>query len=405
MPGQAGPERRAPAFGGSRCGRRAVGRRALDIAGLRGGGGAPADHRIGGAADDHLVLGRQPGPDHPEAFAERPEHNRLRHDLVLGAERQHDLVGLVRGDDRVRHQQRVGFAGVEAQASEHARRQELVLVLEHGAAADRRRTGVERVVEEVDLAAAAPFGFVGQAHLDHRPGILAGPVARIAHPGIAQVIGFRDVEGEVDRRDRDDGRQQRRTRLAAGDQVARIDAAVRDAPGERRAHLGPFEVELGVLQVRLGTLQRPDRTVQVGAALVDVARRDRAVLGQALGALDFILGELDLGLGARDFGAGHVDGQFVRPLIDGKEQVALLDERAVGEMHAVDEAGDAGAHVDLFTGLEATGVLVPVGDALGERVGDLDRRGRRSPLCGGVESRQGGRREDGGEHQTDETAA
>ncbi len=59
-------------------------------------------------------------------------------------------------------------------------------------------------------------------------------------------------------------------------------------------------------------LLRPDRAVEVGAALVDIAGRDRAVLGQALGALDLVLRELDLRLGADHVGAGHVDGQLGR---------------------------------------------------------------------------------------------
>ncbi len=49
--------------------------------------------------------------------------------------------------------------------------------------------------------------------------------------------------------------------------------------------------------------------------------------------------------------------------------------------------------------------IVPVGDALGQRVADLDRRGRRGALGGGVERGKAGRRENGGEHRADETAA
>ncbi len=64
------------------------------------------------------------------------------------------------------------------------------------------------------------------------------------------------VEDEVDRIDGDDRGEQRRAGLAAGDQVARIDAPVRDAAGDRRAHLGPFQIELRHLQGGFGRFHR-----------------------------------------------------------------------------------------------------------------------------------------------------
>ena len=184
----------------------------------------------------------------------------------------------------------------------------------------------------------------------------------------------------VDRIDGDDRGQQRRSGLPAGDQVAGIDAPVRDASRERRAHLRPFEVELGRLEIGLGALLRADRAVEVGAALVDVARRDGAVLRQALGALDLVLRELDLGLGARDLGAGDIDGQPVGALVDREQQVALLHQGAVAEMQGVEETRDARPNLDLLARLEAAGILVPVGDALGQRRRDLHRRGGRRSL-------------------------
>ena len=77
-----------------------------------------------------------------------------------------------------------------------------------------------------------------------------GQRARQEQARIAQVVGLRDVEDEVDGIERDDRGEQGGALLAALDQVAGIDLAVGDAAGNRRAHVGPFEVELGIAQRR-----------------------------------------------------------------------------------------------------------------------------------------------------------
>ena len=60
--------------------------------------------------------------------------------------------------------------------------------------------GLERVVDEVDLAGARPFGLVGQADA-HRDRRIARPRprARQEEARVAQVVGLRDVEHEADR--------------------------------------------------------------------------------------------------------------------------------------------------------------------------------------------------------------
>ena len=69
-------------------------------------------------------------------------------------------------------------------------------------------------------------------------------------------------------------------------------------------------------------------------------------LDQRRAALDLQLGELDLRLVARDLGLGAFDRDLERPLVDGEQQVAGLDELAVAEMQLVDEARDARPHLD-----------------------------------------------------------
>ncbi len=85
-------------------------------------------------------------------------------------------------------------------------------------------------------------------------------------------------------------------------------------------------------------------------------------------------------LGARDFGLCAFDGDLERPLVDGEEQVAGFDDLTVTEMQLVDEARDTGPYLDRSQRLEAAGEFVPLGDALGHRLGDADRHGRRSAL-------------------------
>ncbi len=176
---------------------------------------------------------------------------------------------------------------------------------------------------------------------------------------------------------RDDRREQRGAAGAALHEIAGVDALVRDAAGERRADLRPFEVELRALQVGFRRRLSGAGHGEVGAPRIDVARRDGLVAGQAFRALDLVFRERDLSTGPLHFRRRGFDGEFVGPLVDREEQIALPDDLTVAEMDLIDEAGDAGAHLDLRHGLEAAGVFIPLHDPLGDRLGDDDRRRRR----------------------------
>src|SRR5918996_929272 len=63
----------------------------------------------------------------------------------------------------------------------------------------------------------------------------------------------------------------------------------------------------------------------------------------------------DLRLRAVDLGG-------VRVGIDGDEQIVALYQRALGEVHRLDRAGDSRAHVDALDRFEAPGKLVPRDD-------------------------------------------
>ena len=85
-----------------------------------------------------LSVGVRPLRDDAQAVddAARASTGLRLHDVVLGPTTNTILLRLV-GDDRaVGNQQRVVLAAEELQPAEDAGRQELVLVVEHGAAAD-----------------------------------------------------------------------------------------------------------------------------------------------------------------------------------------------------------------------------------------------------------------------------
>ena len=70
-----------------------------------------------------------------------------------------------------------------------------------------------------------------------------------------------------------------------------------------------------------------------------------------------------------------VEGVVVGPLVDGEQQVALLDDRPIGEMDPVQIARHPRAQVDRVDRLEAADEVVALGDLLDDRSRDRDRRG------------------------------
>ena len=118
-------------------------------------------------------------------------------------------------------------------------------------------------------------------------------------------------------------------------------------------------------------------------ALVESLLGDRAVAHELLGAIEIGLGEGEIGLGLRQRSSGLRDGVLERPLVDGEQQIALLDHLAVAEMDLVEIARDAGANLDRIHRDEAADIFVLIGDAALDRLGH--RHGRRGggPPAGG----------------------
>ena len=103
---------------------------------------------------------------------------------------------------------------------------------------------------------------------------------------------FRTIEGEVERIGGDDRGQQRRRRpVARGDEVTRIDPAVRDAAADRRAHGGEFDVEAARADARLGGGERGSGGVDSRPQRVDLALGHRIVGDQSQRARQVALGE------------------------------------------------------------------------------------------------------------------
>jgi hypothetical protein len=74
------------------------------------------------------------------------------------------------------------------------------------------------------------------------------------------------------------------------------------------------------------------RRARLGA-LVEGLLGDGLVAHQLGGAREIRLGEREVGARLRQVGARLVERGLERPLVDGEQEVALLDHLAVGEMH------------------------------------------------------------------------
>ena len=96
-------------------------------------------------------------------------------------------------------------------------------------------------------------------------------------------------------------------------------------------------------------------------ALVEGLLGDGAVAHELLGAFEIGFGEGQIGLGLRQSAARLGDRVLERPLVDGEQQIALLDHLAVAEMDLIEIARDARAHLDRIHRDEAADIFVLVG--------------------------------------------
>ena len=97
-------------------------------------------------------------------------------------------------------------------------------------------------------------------------------------------------------------------------------------------------------------------------------------LGKRLGAVQLHLGEFEQALGDVDLRLGGVEGGLIGALVDGEQQVALVDQCAVLEADLVEIAVDPRADGNLVDGVEAPDELVVLDDLAHHRLGRGDHR-------------------------------
>ena len=207
-------------------------------------------------------------------------------------------------------------------------------------------------------------------------------MARFREARVADVVGFRGIENEVNRVILDDRRQYGRG-LTTGNEIADIDALIGNPSVDRGTDLGPFQIQRGRFNggLRSGLLGAGDR--QIRLPLIEIAPRDILVANQPFSAGHFCFVQLHLRAGAGHIGAGGFERNLVSALIDGEEKVTLFHHLPVAEMHLLDIARHARAQVDALHRFKAASILVPLGHLLSKRRCDRYGRGGRCPLAMG----------------------
>ena len=187
-------------------------------------------------------------------------------------------------------------------------------------------------------------------------------------------------ERHVDRIERDDSREQRRGVRSAGDEIARRDRSLADAAGDRRGDAREFEIELRSIDsgARSGDARR--RFARGVDARVVLFARDCLDVDELLAARRIGSSKLRASDCARQLGFGLRQLGAIRTRIDDEQQVAFAHRAALGEVHALDVAGDARPHFDGLDGFDPAGKFVPLRDLALERGRDGNLR-RRDLRC------------------------
>ena len=235
---------------------------------------------------------------------------------------------------------------------------------------------VESIIGEVQPAMPAIVRLI--LKLDLHCGLRRSALAR---PASLEEQSLGSIEGEVDRIERVDGREQRSFGSVASalHQIAWVDASVRNPPGDRRAHLGERDIERARLDARIGRRELGLRRLHFRAKLVHIALRHRQVLQPKAPP---VIGLGDCKVAARSLcrRSGLIQCGDERPRVDREQQLSLMDDRTVRKMERNDRAGNARAYLDALARFEAARIIVPFLHLTHERAGDRYRHGRG---CGG----------------------
>ena len=153
---------------------------------------------------------------------------------------------------------------------------------------------------------------------------------------IGHAVALADIEAEADRVERDDGGEQRgRAADAADDQIADAHLVPAHAAGDRGRHPRVIEIELRLIDGGDRRVARRRGDVHLRHALVIGLLRGIIVLAQLRGALELRLGELELRFILRLLRLGRLERELEGPRLDDEQQIALLDQLAVGEIDRI----------------------------------------------------------------------
>ena len=104
-------------------------------------------------------------------------------------------------------------------------------------------------------------------------------------------------------------------------------------------------------------------------AVVQRGHGEVAGLGKLFGAVELRLAEVEQARGYVDLRFGRVVGCLILALVDGEQEIALLDDRAVLEMDLVEIAVDAGPDRYFIDRLEPPDELIVLDDLAHDRLG------------------------------------
>ncbi|MNM98071.1 hypothetical protein D3C81_1105920 [compost metagenome] len=190
-------------------------------------------------------------------------------------------------------------------------------------------------------------------------------------------------QGELDRDGVDLGHAEQALGIAGAHQVAGVDVADANAPGDGGANLRVGELDFGIgdggLVAFYGGLQLIDQRLLLVEGLLGHA----VIAAEQAVALEVDAGHLDLSLALAELGAGLVEAGADAAVVQGGQQVALLDPLALFDEHPGQHPFDLRFYFDAVQrqhGADGAGVArhVLLGNAdHAHRNGALGARNRR----------------------------
>jgi hypothetical protein len=144
---------------------------------------------------------------------------------------------------------------------------------------------------------------------------------------------------------------------------------------EGRTDFGVAEVQLGEIDLRLRPLDVSLRRLLLENPVVDVYLRGRVSAQEGSVALDFEARMVARHGRRLELRLRLLHLRLILFLLNGEEEIILLDDRAILEMDLLEIAGHAGDELDLTDGLRIAGQRQRLADRLHLRQDDGDREG------------------------------